>query len=45
MDILKLLDKVMEDKQIQEIPAVYVIMVVNAVIEAINSGECFYTIE
>ena len=39
MDILKMLEIVMKDKQVQEIPAVYVIMVVNAVIEAINSGE------
>lgn len=42
MDILKMLEIVMKDKQVQEIPAVHVIMVVNAVIEAINSGECFY---
>ena len=45
MDILKLLKTVLENKDIQEIPTIYVIMVVNSVIEAINSGECFYDTE
>lgn len=45
MDILKLFRKVLEDKSVQEIPELYIILVINSVIEAINSGECFYPIE
>ena len=45
MDIMKLCRKVMESEEVQGIPLVYVILVFNSVIEAINSGECFYTNE
>ena len=45
MDILKLCRKVLESDEVQGIPLVYVILVFNSVIEAINSGECFYTNE
>ena len=45
MDIMKLCRKVMESEEVQGIPLVYVILVFNCVIEAINSGECFYTNE
>ena len=42
MDILKLWEKVLNSEAIQEIPILYVILVVDSVIEAINTGECFY---
>ena len=42
MDITKLLRKVIESEELQSIPIVYILTVFNAVIEAINSGECFY---
>lgn len=45
MDILKLCRKVLESDEVQGIPLIYVILVFNSVIEAINSGECFYTNE
>ena len=45
MDIMKLCRKVMESEEVQGIPLIYVILVFNSVIEAINSGECFYTNE
>ncbi len=45
MDILKLFNKVLEDKSVQEIPLLYVLLVINSVIEAINTGECFYPTE
>ena len=42
MDILKLCEKVLKNEEIQGIPLIYVYLVFNAVIDAINSGECFY---
>ena len=45
MDILKLCEKVLESEEVQGIPVVYVYLVMNCVIEAINSGECFYPTE
>ena len=45
MDILKLWEKVLNSEAIQEIPILYVILVVDSVIEAINTGECFYEYE
>ena len=42
MDILKLCRKVLESAEVQEIPVIYVYLVMNCVIEVINSGECFY---
>ena len=42
MDILKLCKKVLESEEVQDIPVVYIYLIVNCVIEAINSGECFY---
>lgn len=45
MDILKLCKKVLESEEVQHIPVLYVYLVINSVIEAINSGECFYPTE
>lgn len=45
MDILKLCKKVLESDDVKDIPVIYVYIVVNCVIEAINSGECFYPTE
>ena len=45
MDILKLFRSVMESEETKGIPLIYVFLVFNSVIEAINSGECFYPTE
>ena len=42
MDIMKLCDKLFEDKELQDIPIDIVFRVVKAVIDAISTGECFY---
>ena len=42
MDILKLCDILFEDKDLKDIPIDYIFRVVNAVIAAISSGDCFY---
>lgn len=45
MDIMKLCKKLFEKDEIQEIPVSYVYTILNAIIELISSGECFYNIE
>ena len=45
MDIMKLCEKVLESADVQGIPVIYIYLVMNSVIEAINSGECFYPTE
>ena len=45
MDINKLFQKVMSNSEIGKIPIIYVFIVMNCVIEAISSGECFYETE
>lgn len=45
MDIMKLCKKVLESEEVQDIPVVYIYLIINSVIEAINSGECFYPTE
>lgn len=45
MDVNKLFHKVIEDEDVKDIPLVFVLAIVNSVIEAINSGECFYQTE
>lgn len=42
MDIQKLCKIVLDSEEVQNIPVIYVYLVFNSVIEAINSGECFY---
>jgi len=43
MDIQKLCEKVLESTEAQGIPILYVYMIINCVLEVIDSGECFYT--
>ena len=45
MDIDKLLKKVLDNEDIKGIPVLHVIMVLNCVLDAIGSGECFYITE
>lgn len=45
MDILKLCKKVLESEEVQGIPVIFIYLILNSVIEAINSGECFYVTE
>lgn len=45
MDIVKLCKKVLENKDVENIPIVFVYTVVMCVIEAIGTGECFYETE
>ena len=42
MDILKLCDKLFEDKDLSDIPIDYIFRVVKAVITVMSTGECFY---
>ena len=41
MDMKKLYTKLKEDPSIKDIPAIYVLRVAVAIIQIINSGECF----
>lgn len=45
MDVKKLCEKVLENEDVQDIPLIFVLTVINSVIEAISSGECFYKTE
>lgn len=45
MDVNKLFEKVMSDHEISKIPILYVFIVMNCVLDAIGSGECFYETE
>lgn len=42
MDMKKLYTKLKEDPSIKDIPAIYVLRVAVAIIQIINSGECFF---
>ena len=42
MDIRKLLEKLLADKELDEIPFIYIYKIILSLIEAISSGECFY---
>ena len=42
MDVLKLCDKLIEDKDLQDIPCDYIFRVAYAVFAIIAKGECFY---
>lgn len=42
MDIDKLFKKVLDSEDVKNIPVLYVITVLNCVLDAIGSGECFY---
>lgn len=45
MDIVKLCEKVLENEDVQGIPLIFVFAIMNSVIEAISSGECFLSTE
>ena len=38
MDILKLCKKVLESEEVQDIPVIYIYLVIHSVIEAINTA-------
>lgn len=45
MDIKKLMEMVLANEEIQDIPLIFVLAVMNSVVEAISSGECLYKTE
>lgn len=45
MDLKKFCDKVLENEDVQGIPLIFVFAIMNSVIEAISSGECFLSTE
>lgn len=45
MDIKKLYEKVIQSEDVHGIPLVYILAVLNAVLEAIGTGDCFYETE
>ena len=42
MDIKKLYEKVIQSEEVHGIPLVYILTVLNAVMDAIGEGDCFY---
>lgn len=42
MDMKKLYTKLKDEPSIKDIPAIYVLRVAIAIIQIINSGECFF---
>jgi hypothetical protein len=42
MDIKKLYEKVIQDKDVHDIPLLHILRVLNVVLDVIGSGECFY---
>ena len=42
MDIRKLYEKVIQNEDVHDIPLIHILTVLNAVLEAIGEGECFY---
>jgi len=45
MDLKKLYEKVIQNTELHDIPLVHILAVLNAVIDAIGDGDCFYTNE
>lgn len=45
MDVNKLFEKVMSNNEIAKVPLFYVFIVMNCVLDAIGSGDCFYETE
>lgn len=45
MDILKLCEMVLKNEEARDIPIITVFTIIMCVIEAIESGECFYNTE
>ena len=42
MDIKKLYEKVIQSEEVHGIPLVYILTVLNVVLDVIGEGECFY---
>ena len=42
MDINKLYEKVIQNKELHSIPLLHILAVLNAVLDAIGDGDCFY---
>ena len=42
MDIKKLYEKVIQSEEVHGIPLIHILTVLNAVIDAISDGDCFY---
>ena len=42
MDIKKLYEKVIQSEEVHDIPLIHILTVLNAVLDVIDSGECFY---
>ena len=42
MDIKKLYEKVIQSEEVHDIPLIHILTVLNAVLEIIGEGECFY---
>ena len=42
MDVMKLCDKILEEKSLYDIPLEYILRVTIEVLCIISSGECFY---
>ena len=45
MDVNKLCDKVLNSEELKDVPLIYVFLVMESVLDAIGSGECFYQTE
>ncbi len=45
MDIEKLYKTVMLSDEVKDVPIIYIITVLNCVLDVIGSGECFYKTE
>ena len=45
MDIVKLCDKLFDDKDLQDIPMEYIFRVAYAVLVIMAEGECFYRVD
>ena len=45
MDVLKLCDRLFEDKDLQDIPLEYIFRVAYTVLIIIAEGECFYKVD
>ena len=42
MDIQKLYEKIIQDEELHNIPLIHIMAVLNAVLDAISDGDCFY---
>lgn len=45
MNIQKLYEKIIQNKELHNIPLIHILAVLDAVFEAIGDGDCFYEID